>query len=73
MAGTGECGNESSGYIQCGEYLDQLKTSYLLKKDFAPCRSKCVVTVSHIVQRYIFVVRHSHILVHLIIIVNVTI
>ena len=27
-----ECGNEPSGYVKCGEFLDQLQTSQLLKK-----------------------------------------
>ena len=31
-----ECGNEPSGSVKCGEFLDQLQTSQLLKKDFAP-------------------------------------
>ena len=31
-----ECGNEPSGYVKCGEFLDQLQTSQLLKKDSAP-------------------------------------
>ena len=31
-----ECGNEPSGCIKCGEFLDQLQTSQLLKKDSAP-------------------------------------
>jgi hypothetical protein len=35
VAGTCECGNEHSGSIKCGEFLDWLKTSYLLKKDSA--------------------------------------
>ena len=26
VAGTCECGNESSSYIKCGEFLDWLKT-----------------------------------------------
>jgi hypothetical protein len=26
LAGTCECGNEHSGYIKCGEFLDQLQT-----------------------------------------------
>ena len=30
-----ECGNEPSGSVKCGEFLDQLQTSQLLKKDFA--------------------------------------
>ena len=36
MAGTYECGNEPSGSIKCGEFLDYIKTGYLLKKDSAP-------------------------------------
>ena len=35
MAGICECGNEPSGSIKCGEFLDWLKTGYLLKKDSA--------------------------------------
>ena len=35
VAGTCECGDEPSGYIECGEFLDQLKTAQLLKKDCA--------------------------------------
>ena len=31
-----ECGNEHSGSVKCGEFLDQLQTSQLLKKDSAP-------------------------------------
>ena len=40
MAGTCECGNELLGSIKCGEFLDQLKTGQLFKKDSAPS-SKC--------------------------------
>ena len=36
LAGTCECGYEPSGSIKCGEYLDQLQTGQLLKKDSAP-------------------------------------
>ena len=36
VAGTCECGNEPSGSIKCGEFLDWLKTGEILKKDFAP-------------------------------------
>ena len=32
-----ECGNEPSGSVKCGEFLDQLQTGQLLKKDSAPC------------------------------------
>ena len=35
MAGTCECGNEPSDSIIDGEFLDQLKTGYVLKKDSA--------------------------------------
>ena len=31
-----ECGNEPSGSVKCGEFLDQVQTSQLLKKDSAP-------------------------------------
>ena len=31
-----ECGNELSGSVKCGEFLEQLQTSQLLKKDSAP-------------------------------------
>ena len=31
-----ECGNEPSGSVKCGEFLDWLQTSQLLKKDSAP-------------------------------------
>jgi len=33
MAGTCECGNEPSGSIKCGEFLDLLMTFWLLRKD----------------------------------------
>ena len=33
MAGTCECGNEPSGSIKCGEFIDYLKTGLRLKKD----------------------------------------
>ena len=46
-----ECGNEPSGSVKCGEFLDQLQTSQLLKKDCAP-QSKyvskyCIQSRSH--------------------------
>jgi hypothetical protein len=37
--GTCDCGNEPSDSIKCGEFLEQLKTCFILKKDTAP-RSK---------------------------------
>ena len=36
MAVTCECSNESLGSIKCGEFVDQLQTGQLLKKDSAP-------------------------------------
>ena len=39
VAGTCECGNESSGSIKRGEFLDWLRTGQLIRKDSAP-RSK---------------------------------
>jgi len=36
VAGTCECGNEPLGSIKCGEFLDLLRTGWLLKKDCAP-------------------------------------
>jgi len=36
VAGTCKHGNEPSGSIKCGEFLDYLRTSELLKKDCAP-------------------------------------
>jgi len=33
LACTCECGNEPSGSIRCWEFLDLLKTCWLLKKD----------------------------------------
>ena len=35
VAGTCECGNEPSGSIKFGEFLDQLQTGQLLEKDCA--------------------------------------
>ena len=37
VADTCECGNEPSGSIKCGEFLDYLRTGQLLKNDSAPC------------------------------------
>jgi len=36
VAGTYKRGNEPSGSIKCGEFLDYLRTVKLLKKDSAP-------------------------------------
>ena len=35
VAGTCECGNETSGSIKCREFLNQQRTGYPLKKDSA--------------------------------------
>ena len=40
VAGTRDCGNEPSGSIKCGEFLDWLKTCWLLRKDSAAWRKK---------------------------------
>jgi hypothetical protein len=37
VAGTCECGNEISGSMKCGEFLELLQTGLLLKKDSASC------------------------------------
>jgi len=36
-AGTCECSNEPSGSIQCREFLDWLRTGWLIKKDSVVC------------------------------------
>ena len=36
VAGTCECGNEPSGSIKCGEFLEQVRTGQLLKKGPTP-------------------------------------
>jgi len=35
LAGTCECGNELSGSIKCGEFVDWLRNCQLLRKDCA--------------------------------------
>jgi hypothetical protein len=37
VAGTCECGNELSGSMKCGEFIDYLRTCYLLRKDCGSC------------------------------------
>ena len=37
VEGNCECGNELSNSIKFGEFLDLMKTGWLLKKDSAPC------------------------------------
>jgi len=44
-----ECGNEPSGSVKSGEFLDELQTSYILKKDSAPW-SKLVLICSVPIQ-----------------------
>jgi len=36
VANTCECGNEPSGCIKCGDFLDLLRSGQLLSKDCAP-------------------------------------
>jgi hypothetical protein len=36
VMGSCECGNEQSGYIKGGEFIDQLSGYQLLKENFAP-------------------------------------
>jgi hypothetical protein len=36
VAGTCKCGNEPSSSLKCGEFLDYLRTGYLVKTDSAP-------------------------------------
>ena len=62
-----ECGNEPSGSVKCGEFLDQLQTSQFLKKDSAPwsksvtkldytkCRecAQPFLYVAHLCHRYL--------------------
>jgi hypothetical protein len=36
LLGCCECGNKPSGSIKCGEFLDKLRTCWLLNKDSAP-------------------------------------
>ena len=52
MADACECGNEPSGSVKCGEFLDWLQTSQLLKKDSAPC-SKSVRSEVVLIQELI--------------------
>ena len=37
-----ECGNEPSGSVKCGEFLDQLQTSQLLKQHSAACSQQYI-------------------------------
>ena len=44
MAGTCECGNETSGSIKCGEFLDQLKTFNFSRRSLFHGAGKLVST-----------------------------
>jgi hypothetical protein len=45
VADPSENGNETSGYIKRGDFLDYLRNCYILKKDPAPC--SYIVIVLH--------------------------
>ena len=47
VAGICECGNELSGSIKCGGFLDQLRTGQLLKKDSAPSTNSHLICMNH--------------------------
>ena len=49
IGSTCECGNEPSGSIKCGGFLDQLKTGQLLKEDSGV--RKCIYIASEIMSR----------------------
>ena len=61
-----ECGNEPSGSVKCGEFLDYLQTSQLLKKDSSPWIKQVLLTanvlypvaVSDVFQQ--FVILHTY-------------
>ena len=50
VAGSCECGNEPSGSIKCGEFVDWLRTSQLVRKDSAPW-SQLVSQLVSLLQR----------------------
>ena len=51
VADTCECGNEPSGSVKCGEFLDWLQTSQLLKKDSAPW-SKSILRKLYVTKEF---------------------
>jgi hypothetical protein len=51
VAGSCECGYEPSGSIKCGEFLDYLRTGYLLREDSAPWSSFFSYLVIHGFER----------------------
>ena len=58
MAGTCACGNEPSGSIKCGEFLDWLRTDYLFKKDSAPWSKEVFkYTVGILIVLYLLVAK----------------
>ena len=53
-----ECCNEPSGSVKCGEFLDQLQTSQLLKKDSAPWSKYNSVNTTIILEYQLCLQRH---------------
>ena len=59
VPGTCERGNEPSGSTKCGEFLDQLTTGQLLRKDSAPWIYIC--KLASLVRRYAKNIKDSNI------------
>jgi hypothetical protein len=57
VAGTCECGNEITGFIKLGEFLDLLRTCYLFKKDSTPWSRNVLLLCTLLVS---FKIRPSH-------------
>ena len=55
VTGTCECGNEPSGSTKFEEFLDQLKTGQLLKKDSAASSKNVLRTKSSMQHTNIFI------------------
>ena len=51
-----ECGNEPSGSVKCGEFLDQLQTSQLLKKDTAPWSGVIIIIITTVIIIIIIII-----------------
>ena len=66
-AGVGhfEFGNEHTDCIKCGEFLDQLRTCQLLRKDWAPFSQLVSQLVGQTVCQFFWVVRFVSLLVSL--------
>ena len=47
-----ECGNEPWGSVKCGEFLDYLQTSQLLKKDSAQWSKKVCICLLFVCMQY---------------------